>query len=49
MNLGLDYVNLIVKLNELHFPQATSSIDRCAECRKPFPCPTIRNISLREL
>ena len=34
--------NLIaVKIKYLHYAQATSSIDRCAECRKPFPCPTI--------
>lgn len=30
----------IQRVRDLHRPQATSTIDRCAECKKPSPCPT---------
>lgn len=33
-----------IKMKYLHYAQATSSIDRCAECRKPYPCPTMELI-----
>jgi len=32
---------LYVEILYMHFPQVTSTIDRCAECKKPFPCPTV--------
>ncbi len=39
------FKSLFDTIENIHYAQVTSTIDRCHECKQPYPCKTIRALN----